>query len=87
MLYIHIPLNKNLIYFIQKMIYKICFNKWFNFYYIFIFNIYSTIFGNEIIKYFKLEEKFPSFAKFIQLRRKFQQYYFILNIILIIIII
>lgn len=35
-------------------------------------------------KYFKLEEKYPKIAKFIELRRKFQSYYFKLNLLVII---
>lgn len=39
------------------------------------FNIFSAILGNEIINYFKLEEKFPRLASFFRLRLKFQRYY------------
>ena len=39
-------------------------------------------FGNEIIKYLELERKYPRFAKFIQLRAKFQRYYLLWNIFL-----
>lgn len=45
-----------------------------------VFNILSSLFANEIIKYFNLEEKFPKLAKFYQLRMKFQRYYLSLNI-------
>lgn len=36
--------------------------------------------GDYLIKRFNLEERYPKLAKFIQLRRKFQNYYFIINI-------
>ena len=45
-------------------------------------NIISIFFGNEIIKYLELERKYPRFAKFIQLRAKFQRYYLLWNIFL-----
>ena len=48
---------------------------------IIIFNIYSTIFGNEIIKYFKLEEKYPKLKKIFKLRLQFQRYYLIFNLL------
>jgi len=47
-------------------------------------SIISVFYGDFLIKYFNLEEKFPRIAKFILLRRKFQQYYFTFNIIAII---
>jgi hypothetical protein len=53
-----------------------------------LFSLVSIIFifyGDSLIKYYNLEEKFPKLARFIQLRRKFQQYYFLINISLIII--
>jgi hypothetical protein len=52
-----------------------------------VFNIYSVLFGNEIIKYLKLEEKYPKWNTFFKLRTQFQRYYFILNLILLICII
>ena len=36
-----------------------------------------------LIKYFELETKFPKLSIFLQLRRKFQTYYLILNFLLI----
>lgn len=45
-----------------------------------VFNIASVFFGNEFIKYFNLETKFPKFAIFFKLRSKYQKYYLILNI-------
>ena len=50
------------------------------------FNILSAVLGNEIIKYFKLEERYPKLASFFKLRLKFQRYYLILNFSLIFII-
>ena len=50
------------------------------------FNILSAVLGNEIIKYFNLEERFPKLAVFLRLRLKFQRYYLILNFSLIYII-
>jgi hypothetical protein len=52
-----------------------------------LFSLVSIIFifyGDSLIKYFNLENKYPKLAKFIQLRRQFQQYYFIFNISIII---
>lgn len=40
-----------------------------------VINILSALFGNEIIKYFNIENKFPSLSIFFKLRSKFQQYY------------
>ena len=40
-----------------------------------IINIISVFFGNEIIKYFNVENKYPSLSKFLKLRLKFQKYY------------
>lgn len=50
-------------------------------------NIISTLFANEIIQYFNLENKHPFLKKLLMLRSKFQRYYFILNFSLIFIII
>lgn len=38
-------------------------------------NIISIFFGNEIIRYFDLEVKFPKLSFFFKLRSKFQRYY------------
>jgi hypothetical protein len=46
-------------------------------------SLITVFYGDSIIKYFNFEEKYPRLAKFIQLRRKFQQYYFFLNALLI----
>ena len=43
-----------------------------------------TIFYSEkLILYFKIEEKYPRFSKYIKLRSKFQHFYFLLDIIFI----
>jgi hypothetical protein len=47
------------------------------------FNVLSAVLGNEIIKYFKLEESFPKLAAFLRLRLKFQKYYLTLSFSLI----
>ena len=49
-------------------------------------SIISIIYGEKLIIFFDLENRFPKIAKFIQIRRKFQQYYLIMNIVLIIIV-
>jgi|SRR6267378_4985324 len=51
-----------------------------------LFSIISIFYGEKLITYFDLENRFPKIAKFIQLRRKFQQYYLLMNICLIIIV-
>jgi hypothetical protein len=48
-----------------------------------LFNILSAVLGNELIKYFNLEEKLPKLAVFFRLRLKFQRYYLILSFSLI----
>lgn len=40
-----------------------------------LFNIIFIFFGNEIIKYFKFEEKYPRLEFILQIRSKFQRYY------------
>nr|YP_010044427.1 LAGLIDADG endonuclease [Trametes coccinea]QPF23668.1 LAGLIDADG endonuclease [Trametes coccinea] len=45
-----------------------------------IFNIISIFFGNEMIRYFKLEERFPKLGLFFKLRATFQRYYLIWNL-------
>ena len=47
-----------------------------------IFDILGIFFGNEIIKYFKLEERFPRLGIFFRLRLKFQRYYLTWNILI-----
>ena len=53
-----------------------------------LFTIISAFYGNKLIVYFDLENKFPSLAKFIRLRMKFQNYtilfnFFLLTVVLI----
>jgi hypothetical protein len=51
---------------------------------LFCFTTIITIFyGETLIKYFEIEKRFPKIARFIEIRRKFQQYYFLLNTCLI----
>ena len=40
-----------------------------------LFNIILIIYGEFLIEYFKLEERFPKLAKLIQLRRKLRRFY------------
>ena len=48
--------------------------------------IISIFYGDKLIVFFDLENRFPKIAKFIQIRRKFQQFYLLMNIGLIIIV-
>lgn len=52
-----------------------------------IVSIIFTLFGDYLIEKYSLDKRWPRFAKFIALRRKFQSYYLKLNIILIIILV
>ena len=49
--------------------------------------IIGTFLSNEIIKYFDLENKFPSISGFLKLRAKFQKYYLSWNIFFLLILI
>jgi flagellar basal body-associated protein FliL len=49
-------------------------------------DILVVFFGNEIIIYLELEKKYSRLAKFIQLRRKFQRYYILFNLFLMILV-
>jgi hypothetical protein len=49
-----------------------------------IINIVITLFSNEIIAYFNIENKHPYLKKILNLRAKFQRYYLIWNFILLI---
>lgn len=40
-------------------------------------------YGNKFLDYFQLEKRLPKIAKLIILRRKFQQFYLLTNILLI----
>lgn len=48
-----------------------------------LFSILSVFYGELFIQKFSLETRFPKLAKFIQLRRKFQQYYLLSEFLLI----
>jgi hypothetical protein len=48
-----------------------------------IISIITIFYSNQIIEYFKLETKYPRIAKFIQLRRKFQNFYIVIDFIII----
>lgn len=50
-----------------------------------IFSLASIFFGDLFILYFNLEARFPKIAKYIELRRRFKKYYFIMNLIFIVI--
>jgi len=49
-----------------------------------LFNIIFILFGEYLINYFKLEERFPKLALFIRLRKKLQRYYLIFIILMMI---
>lgn len=49
-----------------------------------IINIIAIFFGNEIIRYLNLENKFPKLSFFFKLRAKFQRYYFLWNSLIIV---
>nr|YP_009493204.1 LAGLIDADG endonuclease [Ganoderma calidophilum]AWJ63999.1 LAGLIDADG endonuclease [Ganoderma calidophilum] len=51
-----------------------------------LFNIISIFFANEIIKFFKFEEKYPRLELFFKLRMRFQRYYLMWNIFLIVLV-
>ena len=45
-------------------------------------NISSVLFGNAVIKYFNLEERFPRLGAFFRLRITFQIYYLLWNVLI-----
>lgn len=49
-------------------------------------SIISIIYGDMLLIYFKIEEKYPKIGRFIKLRRKFQKYYLFLNLLSIILV-
>ena len=51
-----------------------------------IFHILIIYFGNFLIDYFRLESKYPRIAKFIRLRKMFQDFNILVNIIVIVIV-
>lgn len=55
------------------------------FIFILLFNIITIIYSDYLLKYFKIEDKYPRLGRIIRLRRLFQQYYLVINILLIII--
>ena len=40
----------------------------------------GTLLSNEIIKYFNIEDKYPSISTFLKIRSKYQRYYLIWNV-------
>lgn len=48
-----------------------------------LFSIIMIFYGNKFLDYFQLEKRLPKIAKLIILRRKFQQFYLLTNILLI----
>src|ERR1700723_962776 len=46
-------------------------------------SILTIFYGETLIKYLEIEKRFPKIARFIEIRRKLQQYYFLLNTCLI----
>lgn len=46
--------------------------------------VISIIYGEFLLNYFKLEEKFPIIGRYIKIRRKFQHFYLFVNFFLII---
>lgn len=51
-----------------------------------LFTLIGIFYGDLLIQYFKLETKFPRLARYLKIRRKFQQFYFAMNSLLIILI-
>ena len=50
-----------------------------------LFTLIAVFYGESLINYFNLDQKFPRLTKFIMLRKKFNQFYFFVNCIVIII--
>lgn len=51
-----------------------------------VINILFIFYGNKLLDYFNLEKRYPKIAYFINLRRKFQEYYLLWNTFIIIIV-
>ena len=51
-----------------------------------VFNILSVLFGNEIIRYFDLEARFPKLGFFFKLRSSLQKYYLVWNVFILFIV-
>lgn len=49
-----------------------------------LYSILLIFLGENFIKFFNLEEKYPKIANFINIRRKFQKYYISINVIIIV---
>jgi len=47
-----------------------------------VFNILSVLFGNEILRFFNLEKRFPRLSVFFRLRASLQRYYLMWNVII-----
>ena len=45
-----------------------------------VINILSVLFGNEIIRFFNLEERYPKLGIFFKLRIKLQRYYLMCSV-------
>ena len=45
-----------------------------------LFSIIGILLSNEIIKYFKIEDKYPSISTFLKIRSKYQKYYLLWNV-------
>jgi hypothetical protein len=48
-----------------------------------VIQIFSALIGNEIINFFKIEEKFPKLSTYLKIRSKLQKYYLVWQSILI----
>lgn len=48
-----------------------------------LFNLIGVFYGDKLIGFFNLEEKYPKLSFYFKLRRKYQQYYFLWNSLLI----
>ena len=54
------------------------------FYTVLLYNLFSLtiiIYGEMLLNYYKLEDKYPKLGGFIRLRRKFQQFYLFINLV------
>ena len=49
-----------------------------------LFSVVYIIYSDLLLKYLKIEEKYPKIQKIIKLRRKFQHFYLLINFLLII---
>ena len=48
-------------------------------------SVMAVVYGDYLINYLKLEEKYPRLARFIQIRRKFQHFYLFIDFSLLIV--